>query len=135
MIRLCSLFFSVLFLSACGNDSNEHVKGEAAKKEPANLAASIQAGKALFSANCKVCHSLDKNTPSGMAPVLENVKLNWPDQHVLGRYIKNAPEMMQENERSRKVYQEWKGKAQMPPFTGLNNREIEDITLYLYKNT
>lgn len=90
-------------------------------------------GAALFKTNCQFCHSLDQNKPSIMAPVLEKIEKNWPDEEVLARYILNAPEQMQKSERARAIYKDWKNKTQMPAFTALSRAEVDCIIKYLYK--
>ncbi len=94
----------------------------------------IQQGRVLFSANCKLCHSLDVSQPTGLAPVLDSVSHHWQDDD-LAKYIKNAPAMMQSTEHSRKVYRDWKDKPQMPPFAGLSEAEIKNIIAYLKSET
>ncbi len=123
----------VLFFYSCGseNSSNE----EEIFTDNESTEEMIQKGNVLFKTNCRVCHSLDKNEPTTLAPVLDSIQHHWPDKTVLARYIKNAPNMMQENKRSRKIYQEWKDKAQMPAFAGLSPEEINCIINYLYNKT
>ncbi len=134
MKRIYLSFFLMLFLYAC-SDQTTNDKAHGLKTDHLTQEQSIQHGQQLFSSNCKVCHSLNPEVPTGMAPVLQNIKIHWPDKNVLNRYIKNAPSAMQESERSRKIYQKWKGKAQMPPFVGLTEKDINHIILFLYTHT
>lgn len=134
-MRRLNLFVicSIILLASCGDHPQN--ESNSSNAENANQSESIAAGQQLFQANCSVCHSLDPKTPSGMAPVLENIAKHWPEKDVLAKYIKNAPAMMQANKRSREIFREWKDKAQMPPFSGLSATEIDNIILYLYNNS
>lgn len=127
-----AVFIAVLvttILFSCGEDAPQEKQEVYAGYN--SEAEQIQKGKVLFAANCKVCHSFDPETPTGMAPVLQNINANWPEDEPLLKYIKNAPEMMQSTEHTRKLYQEWKDKAQMPPFIGLSEAEVGNIILYI----
>ena len=84
----------VIFLAACGIESGN--MGEEVFNDNVTKEEIIQKGKVLFNTNCKLCHSLDKNTPTSLAPVLDSIKYHWPDKKILAKYIKNAPNMMQE---------------------------------------
>jgi cytochrome c2 len=120
-------------LFSCATDSSEQENETFSNS--VNNKEIIQKGNVLFATNCKVCHAFDKNQASGLAPVLENIKQNWPDKSLLTKYIKNAPALMQENKRTRKLYQEWKNKASMPVFPGLSDEEVNCIIEYLYTNS
>ena len=128
----CVVLLSLLAF-ACGDDAlkeNKEVYSAYNSEEE-----QIQKGKVLFTTNCKVCHSLNPETPTGMAPVLQNLNEHWPDKELLARHIKNAPDMLQSNEHTRAMYKEWKDKALMPPFMGLSEQEIQHIIAYLFKAT
>jgi len=121
-----------LLIFACGeeNTREEEIFSDTFTEEDA-----IQKGNVLFNTNCKVCHSLDPKAPTSLAPVIDSIQYHWPNRSVLAKFIKNAPAQMQENERSRKLYQEWKNKAQMPAFIGLSPEEIGCIIEFLYSKS
>lgn len=131
-MRILTSLIIVLLFSACGESEPQPKTNYNANLSPKEI--QLQ-GEALFKSNCQVCHSCDKNAPSGMAPVLENIKENWPNKSELIAYIKNAPEEMQKTERAREIYRDWKNKAQMPAFTALSMEEIDCIINFLYKKT
>jgi mono/diheme cytochrome c family protein len=126
-----TIFILICFCSllSCGNNENTtdvdlYSDGDSQEQR-------LQKGKVLFSTNCRICHAQDKHEATGMAPVLENINENWPDKSILAKYIANAPAMMSETAHTRELYQEWKGKAQMPAFAGLSKDDIDCIIAYI----
>jgi len=132
MKKIIVLFFvGSVFFSCESDNETSHEEVFADKFESEDC---LQKGEVLFSTNCKICHSLNAQSPTSMGPVLINIQKNWSDKKKLRAFISNASDQMQETERSRKIYSEWKDKAQMPEFAGLSNGEIECIIKFLYKN-
>lgn len=130
-MRYWACIFIITTLFSCGNDSSNSASGG----ENTSFVSSpeiIQKGKKLFNSNCKVCHSINVDLPSGMAPVLLDITTKWPDKQLLASYIKNAPAEMKKTSRGQEIYKKWKNKAQMPPFEGLNQPEINSIIAFLY---
>ncbi len=122
--------FGMLLIAACQNQNSEPIQKNNTAQSQEEL---VKSGEVIFQANCNVCHALAPNTSTGMAPMLDSLKSNWPDATALAAFIKNAPAEMQSTKRSRYIYQQWKDKAQMPPYQGMDEGEIAALLAYLYK--
>ncbi len=125
-----SIIISCLFISCGENSSSTENKKEVTVA--ANPEQMVQAGEALFSQNCSMCHGINATEGTNMAPILDSVKTHWPDKAVLGSYVKNAKEMLNTNSYTSKLYEQWKTKPQMPPYLGMSDLEIQQIVEYLH---
>jgi mono/diheme cytochrome c family protein len=126
IILSIAVLASFLLMNCGSNDAS--TKSESTST-PQQLAS---AGELIFKQYCKMCHATSSAESSGMAPMLDSVRIHWPDKKELGAYIKNAPENMDANAHISAVYAQWKEKPQMPPFTGLSADEVNQLVEYLY---
>ncbi len=116
------LCFSVsLLLVACTNTEVENK----------NSTANADNGKMLFEKNCALCHALQTNASTGMAPVLNAVKEHWKNEEELIDFIKNNKSFTGNKEHVTALRSEWDAKTQMPLFEGLTAQELEDIVAYI----
>jgi mono/diheme cytochrome c family protein len=107
------LLFSVPFLSVAQEIS----------KEPADIAA----GKALFNANCKSCHGVDKKV---IGPALQGVTGRAPSIPWLISWVHNPPKMIANGDPyAVKIFEEYK--SQMTAFTNLTDQQILQILAFV----
>lgn len=112
--NLLILFFSVLTFSAFGQEAD------------------IDAGKALFKAQCNQCHAKDmKSKLTG--PALGGVEERWADypREDLYKWIRNSQAMISEGHpRATELWNEWKPTI-MNPFPALTDAEMENVLAYI----
>ncbi len=89
-------------------------------------------GEALFQQVCTSCHGISSTDNKPNAPVLSNLKANWPNISDLQKFVQNPPANMQMNNHTKALYEQWKTNIQMPPYSGLSNQEVADVVAYLY---
>jgi mono/diheme cytochrome c family protein len=130
MKKIFILLSSIVLLYSCNNSISENAEANSnhSNTTPELL---VQAGELTFNKNCKMCHGINASESSGLAPVLDSVKSHWPDTKSLGSYIKNAKENLNTSAYTTALYEQWKSKPQMPPFTGLSDSELEELIAYL----
>jgi mono/diheme cytochrome c family protein len=86
-------------------------------------------GQQLFEDNCSSCHNFSqKSIGPGLSRATGESSKDW-----LGKFIKNAPEMIASKDgRASRLFEEYK--QIMPPFTHLKRDEIEAILGFIHKN-
>ncbi|MGC3948768.1 MAG: cytochrome c [Chryseolinea sp.] len=93
-------------------------------KEPA----AIQAGQAVFNANCKTCHAVNKKV---VGPALKGVTDRAPSIQWIKDFVHNSAKVIASgDEYAKKVYEE-NNKTQMTAFTGLKDDEIMNVLAYI----
>lgn len=96
----------------------------------ANAAASADAGKALFTANCASCHA--KNMKTALTgPALAGVEGRWSNQADLYAWIRNSQAMIKKGHpRSVELWNQYKPTV-MTAFPTLKDEEIASMLLYI----
>jgi mono/diheme cytochrome c family protein/uncharacterized membrane protein len=90
--------------------------------------ASIKAGEALFKANCKTCHAVDRKV---IGPALAGVESRVPSMSWLHDWVRNSAKVIASgDEYANKIYTEY-NKSQMTPFTSLKDADIDNIIAYV----
>lgn len=89
----------------------------------------IENGKLLFEEHCSSCHNFSaKSIGPALNKVTNEVHKEW-----LKEFIKNAPKMVESgDERSIRLFQEYQ--QVMPPFTFLEDDQLNAILAYVHKN-
>jgi mono/diheme cytochrome c family protein len=88
----------------------------------------IKQGEALFKANCKSCHALDKKV---VGPALAGVTKRVPSVQWIKDWVKNSAKMVAAgDEYGVKIYEEYQ-KSQMTAFTSLKDEEILAVVAYI----
>lgn len=115
---------AVLFLTACGSNGNT---GQTASSPAATPP--LSEGKALFSANCAICHSL-KQDKTG--PALEGVLVRWHDDTTkLKSFIRNSQAFIATGDPyANDLYNRW-SRAAMNSFPNLSDHELDAIISYI----
>ncbi len=121
------LFIGALFFVACNDAQNkpQQISGATTKEEL------IKNGETIFNTNCTMCHAINAESSTGMAPILDSVKYNWTNKEELAKYLKNAKENLNINEHIKAVSEKWKNKVQMPTYNGLSDYDVESLITYL----
>jgi mono/diheme cytochrome c family protein len=128
MKKIVFILSSVIALMiSCGEEQQK--KG--AVKEETDPKLAMKNGETIFNTNCAMCHSINQEGSTGMAPVLDSVKYHWPDKVALGKYLRNAKENLNTNEYTTALYEKWKDKVQMPVYAGLSDYDVESLIAYL----
>ena len=103
---------------------------EAAGDESSDAAldpAAVEQGKALFTNNCTVCHSLtQKVVGPALAGVTERRETDW-----LLKFIQNSQKVIQSGDETAVALYEEFGKMQMPSFDYFSEAEILSILAYI----
>lgn len=90
--------------------------------------AAISAGEALFNANCKACHRVDKVL---VGPALKDVHERAPSIDWIKSFIKNSSGVIASgDDYAVKLYNEY-NKTQMTAFTSLKDADIMNILAYI----
>jgi len=116
---------AIILLAACGgNDNNKPLPPEAADQAPSE-------GKALFSANCAICHSM-KQDKTG--PALEGVMTRWHDDTTkIKSFIRNSQAFIATGDPyATDLYNRW-SQAGMNAFPNLSDHELDAIVDYIRK--
>ena len=93
-------------------------------KEPA----AIQAGQAVFNANCKTCHAVTKKV---VGPALAGIEDRAPSVQWIKDFVRNSAKVIASgDEYAVKVFNE-NNKVQMTAFTGLKDEEIMNVLAYI----
>ena len=93
-------------------------------KEPA----AIQAGQAVFNANCKTCHAVNKKV---VGPALKGIVDRAPSIQWIKDFVHNSAKVIASgDEYAKKIYEE-NNKTQMTAFTGLKDEEIMNVLAYI----
>jgi mono/diheme cytochrome c family protein len=88
----------------------------------------VKQGEALFKANCKSCHALDKKV---VGPALAGVTKRAPSVQWIKDWVKNSAKMVASgDEYGVKIYEEYQ-KSQMTAFTSLKDEEIMAVIAYI----
>src|SRR6188768_2668689 len=86
--------------------------------------ASVKAGEALFKANCKSCHAVERKL---IGPALEGVEGRVPSLSWLHDWVRNSAKVIASgDEYANKIYTEY-NKSQMTAFTALKDEQINSI--------
>jgi mono/diheme cytochrome c family protein len=92
--------------------------------------AAISAGEALFKANCKACHAVDRKL---VGPALGGVYDRAPSLDWIKRFVKNSSAVIASGDAyAVNLYNEY-NKTQMTAFTSLKDEEIMNILGYIKK--
>ncbi|OKL41524.1 c-type cytochrome [Pontibacter flavimaris] len=95
---------------------------------PAVQAQDAVAGKAVFDANCAVCHSIDANV---VGPALKNVHERRGDEWLV-KFVQNSQELVQAGDKDAVEVFEKFNKMPMPAFgTSLSEDEIKNVIAYI----
>src|SRR5688572_9890803 len=90
--------------------------------------ASIKAGEALFKANCKSCHAVDRKV---IGPALAGAETRVPSITWLHDWVRNSAKVIASgDEYANKIYLEY-NKSQMTAFTALKDQDIDNIFAYV----
>ncbi|HMJ67757.1 MAG TPA: cytochrome c3 family protein [Cyclobacteriaceae bacterium] len=90
-------------------------------------AAEIAAGKALFNANCKSCHGVDKKV---IGPALQGVTGRAPSIPWIINWVHNSPKVIAAGDKyGVALYEEYK--SQMTAFTNLTEPQIMQILAFV----
>src|SRR5688572_17732411 len=90
--------------------------------------ASIKAGEALFKANCRSCHAVDRKL---IGPALAGVESRVPSMAWLHDWVRNSAKVIASgDEYAIKIYNEY-NKSQMTAFTSLKDEDINNIIAYV----
>ena len=119
-IYLTLFFISSLCLFSCtGNSSEESVYLQDSE--------AIAHGEELFSRHCASCHNFDQALIGpNLSGVTTDAEHDW-----LKNFIRNAPEMIEQGDpRAKQLYEQYK--QYMPPFTMLEEQEVESILAYMH---
>jgi mono/diheme cytochrome c family protein len=88
----------------------------------------IKQGEALFKANCKACHAVDKKV---VGPALAGVTKRAPSVQWIIDWVKNSAKVVASgDEYGVKIYEEYQ-KSQMTAFTSLKDEEIMALIAYI----
>lgn len=94
--------------------------------------ANISAGKSLFNANCKTCHSVQKKL---VGPALKNVYDRAPSIEWIIGFVKNSQKIIQSgDEYAVALYAEY-NQTEMTAFSDFEPSEILDILAYIKNET
>ncbi len=85
------------------------------------------AGKKLFAGNCATCHPLNKHADPQMLIGIED---RWTDKALLYEFIRNSQAVIAKDAYAKSMYEAY-NKAAMPSFENLNDKQIEQILLYV----
>ncbi|HTF21577.1 MAG TPA: c-type cytochrome [Chryseolinea sp.] len=90
--------------------------------------ASIQAGQAVFNANCKTCHAVNKKV---IGPPLAGIQDRAPSIQWIKDFVHNSAKVIAGgDEYANKVYNE-NNKTQMTAFTSLKDDDIMNVLAYI----
>jgi mono/diheme cytochrome c family protein len=108
----------VFFLTTLATQAQE------ISKEPA----AIQAGQALFNANCKTCHAVNKKV---VGPALAGVTDRVPSIQWIKDFVHNSSKVIASGDAyAVKIYTE-NNKTQMTAFTSLKDEDIMNVLAYI----
>lgn len=89
----------------------------------------LEAGKKLFEEHCSSCHNFSQKS---IGPALHRATSELPKEW-LKKFIHNAPQMIESGEdRSVKIFEEYQ--QIMPPFTFLQDEQIDEILAFIHQN-
>jgi mono/diheme cytochrome c family protein len=92
--------------------------------------AAISAGEALFKANCKACHAVDRKL---VGPALGGVEERAPSIDWIKRFVKNSSAVIASgDDYAVNLYNEY-NKTQMTAFTSFKDEEIMNVLAYIKK--
>jgi mono/diheme cytochrome c family protein len=92
--------------------------------------AAISAGEALFKANCKACHAVDRKV---VGPALGGIEQRAPSIDWIKRFIKNSSAVIASgDEYAVNLYNE-NNKTQMTAFTSFKDEDIMNVLAYIKK--
>jgi mono/diheme cytochrome c family protein len=115
-IIVCVSILCVFY--ACG--SNDSVAQKEAPQENRNNEISEEAQR-LFLSNCAACHQANKDA---LGPALAGSLSRVPSRDWLIKWIKNATQMItQQDAYAVKIYEKW-NKSNMPAFPNLSDDEL-----------
>lgn len=90
--------------------------------------AAIKAGEALFKANCRSCHAVDRKV---IGPPLAGAEARVPSVGWLHEWVRNSAKVIASgDEYANKIYNEY-NKSQMTAFTSLKDEDIDNIFAYV----
>jgi mono/diheme cytochrome c family protein len=113
-LPLVLVFFALIFTA----------QAQEIPKEPA----AIQAGQAVFNANCKTCHAVNKKV---IGPALAGIQDRAPSIQWIVDFVHNSAKVIASgDEYANKVYNE-NNKTQMTAFTSLKDEEIMNVLAYI----
>jgi cytochrome c2 len=120
-MALCLSTLSLLW--ACGS-SNSSIEDYKSKENGAG-----SAGANIFDAKCSMCHSLNEDK---IGPALSGVKQRWGnDEAKLKMFIRDAQSVIKGGDAyAATLYEKW-NKSNMPSFTNLSDKEMNDLVEYL----
>jgi mono/diheme cytochrome c family protein len=124
-LALIPIIAAIIVFAACGgNENNSQVP-------PPEAAPVASEGKALFSANCAICHSL-KQDKTG--PALEGALTRWHDDTTkLKSFIRNSQAFIATGDPyANDLYNRW-SQAGMNAFPNLTDHELDAIIDYIRK--
>lgn len=91
--------------------------------------AAIQAGAALFNANCKTCHRVDQKL---VGPALAGIEERAPSIDWIKAFVKNSAGLIASgDEYANKIYNEY-NKVQMTAFSSLKDEDIMNVLAYIH---
>ncbi len=94
--------------------------------------ANISAGKSLFNANCKTCHSVQNRL---VGPALKDVYDRAPSVEWIFSFVKNSQKVIQSgDDYAVALYDEY-NQTEMTAFSDFTNEEILDILAYVKNET
>lgn len=90
--------------------------------------AAIQAGQALFNANCKTCHRVDQKL---VGPALGGVEERAPSIQWIKDFVHNSAKVIASgDEYANKLYNDF-GKTQMTAFSSLKDEDVMNVLAYI----
>ena len=87
---------------------------------------SFEHGKELFMQNCASCHAIDKEL---VGPPMKGSLQRWSDKEKLYRFIRNAPEVIEEDKYAKDLWLKY-NQTTMMPFPDLTDADIDAIFQY-----
>lgn len=113
---------SITFFSCANESENDKTQIES----PAKSMLTID-GKALFQANCAVCHNSIKD---GIGPAMKGALARVPNKQWIYDWVQNPTKMIADGDKyANEIYEKW-NKTPMTAFPNLSNEEIDAIMDY-----
>jgi len=94
--------------------------------------ANISAGKSLFNANCKTCHSVQNRL---VGPALKDVYDRAPSIEWIFGFVKNSQKVIQSGDAYAVALYDEYNQTEMTAFSDFTNEEILDILAYVKNET